>query len=93
MRDSKFADRRIFIFIFCLLAFLLLLFLLHLFLHFAFTGPQALFADSRLLLLLLRTIREPRLVYTFLFAAVSHRKTTVRRQHAFLCLSSSAAIR
>lgn len=93
MRDSKFADRRIFIFIFCLLAFLLLLFLLHLFLHFAFTGPQALFADSRLLLLLLRTIREPRLVYTFLFAAVGYRKTIVRRQHAFFHLSSSAAIR
>ena len=42
MRDSKFADRRIFIFIFCLLPFLLLLFLLDLFLHFAFTGLQAL---------------------------------------------------
>ena len=92
MRDSKFADQRIFIFTFCLLAFLLL-FLLDLFLHFAFTGLQALFADSRLLLLLLRTIREPRLVYTFLFAAVGYGKTIVRRQHAFFHLSSSAAIR
>ena len=93
MRESKSADRLTLIFFSA--GFFFFFFSSTYFCFFASTALQVLFADSRLLtlLLILRTIREPRLVYTFIFAAVSHRKTTVRRQHAFLCLSSSAAIR